>query len=72
MFKITPETPTKTVEGGIVIVSGPGGCPWVTDPENPHLGGNFDGGDLGTMYQKGVGNHGYWDYSGHIYKNVRL
>lgn len=39
-------------EEGIVIVSGPGGSPWVTDPKQPHLGGNFDGGDLGSMYPK--------------------
>lgn len=50
MFKIGPNTPTREHEG-IVVVSGPGGCPWVTDPARPHLGGNFDGGDLGTMYQ---------------------
>ena len=50
-FKLKPDTPTRTLPDGIVIVSGPGGCPWVTDPERPHLGGNFDGGDLGTMYQ---------------------
>jgi len=37
---------------GIVIVNGPGGSPWVTDPKKPHLGGNFDGGDLGSMYPK--------------------
>lgn len=49
MFKITPETPIKERDG-VVIVSGPGGSPWVTDPKKPHLGGNFDGGDLGTMY----------------------
>lgn len=36
----------------IVIVNGPGGCPFVTDPLNPHLGGNFDGGDEGTRYPK--------------------
>lgn len=50
MFKIKPDTPVSNGGDGIVIVSGPGGCPWVTDPERPHLGGNFDGGDLGSMY----------------------
>ena len=49
MFTIGPDTPTREHDG-VVIVSGPGGCQWVTDPERPHLGGNFDGGDLGTMY----------------------
>lgn len=34
----------------VVTVVGPGGCPYVTDPLNPHLGGNFDGGDDGTKY----------------------
>lgn len=33
-----------------VTIVGPGGCPYVTDPLNPHLGGNFDGGDDGTKY----------------------
>lgn len=53
MFKIAPETPVRPVNdgSGVIIVSGPGGCPWVVDPERLHLGGNFDGGDLGTMYQ---------------------
>lgn len=37
-------------DGPIEIVSGPGGSPFVTDPLQPHLGGNFDGGDLGTQY----------------------
>lgn len=36
----------------IVTVVGKGGCPFVTDPLNPHLGGNFDGGDDGTSYPK--------------------
>lgn len=34
----------------ITIINGPGGCPFVTDPSAPHLGGNFDGGDEGTTY----------------------
>ena len=34
----------------IVIVTGGGGCPYVTSTSQPHLGGNFDGGDLGTQY----------------------
>ena len=52
-FEIKEDTPVRAVNdgSGVVIVSGPGGCPWVTDPARPHLGGNFDGGDLGTMYQ---------------------
>lgn len=50
-FKPTAETPIRKLPDGIEIVSGPGGSPWVTDPARPHLGGNFDGGDLGTMYQ---------------------
>lgn len=52
MFEIKPDTPqTPANDGsGIIIVSGPGGSPWVTDPKQPHLGGNFDGGDLGSMY----------------------
>ena len=37
---------------GLVIVTGGGGCPWIVDPERPHLGGNFDGGDLGTWYKE--------------------
>ena len=51
-FQIQPDTPQRPIEdgSGIIIVSGPGGSPWVTDPKNPHLGGNFDGGDLGSMY----------------------
>lgn len=56
MFEITPETPVRTLDdgSGIQIVSGPGGCPWVVDPNNPHLGGNFDGGDLGTWYKENL------------------
>lgn len=50
-FKITPDTPVRRITDDISIVSGPGGCPWVTSASKPHLGGNFDGGDLGTMYQ---------------------
>lgn len=49
-FKITPETKTTPTGDGAVIVSGPGGSPWVTDPSKPHLGGNFAGGDPGTSY----------------------
>lgn len=45
-----PDAPRKDIGDGIVIVSGPGGCPYITSPEQPHLGGNFNGGDLGTMY----------------------
>ena len=54
MFKIGPDTPVRTLAdgSGIQIVSGPGGCPWVVDLERPHLGGNFDGGDLGTWYKE--------------------
>jgi len=51
MFTIKPDTPTKELGDGIIIVSGPGGSPWVTDTARPHLGGNFDGGDLGTWYK---------------------
>ena len=36
----------------IVIVTGGGGCPYVTSTSQPHLGGNFDGGDVGTQYPK--------------------
>lgn len=32
------------------IVSAAGGCAFVTDPEQPHLGGNLEGGDPGTSY----------------------
>lgn len=51
-FEIQPDTPQtpSAFDPSIIIVSGPGGSPWVTDPKNPHLGGNFDGGDLGSMY----------------------
>lgn len=52
MWKPTADTPIKKVDGGIEIISGPGGSPWVTDPTRPHLGGNFDGGDLGTWYKE--------------------
>ena len=38
------------IDDDIVIVTGGGGCPFVTSKANPHLGGNFDGGDLGTQY----------------------
>lgn len=53
-FKPTADTPIRKLDdgSGIEIVSGPGGCPWVTDPIRPHLGGNFDGGDLGTWYKE--------------------
>lgn len=53
-FKPTADTPIKKLDdgSGIEIVSGPGGSPWVTDPVRPHLGGNFDGGDLGTWYKE--------------------
>lgn len=53
-FKVTEDTVVRPHRdgSGIQIVSGPGGSPWVTDPKRPHLGGNFDGGDLGTMYQQ--------------------
>ena len=50
-FEIKPDTPQRELPDGIVIVSGPGGTPWVTDPKQPHLGGNIDGGDKGSMYQ---------------------
>lgn len=52
MFEIKPDTPQapSATDPNIIIVSGPGGSPWVTDPKKPHLGGNFDGGDLGSMY----------------------
>lgn len=51
-FEIQPDTiqTPHPHAPGIVVVSGPGGSPWLTDPAKPHLGGNFDGGDLGTMY----------------------
>ena len=51
-FEIKPDTPVNPVNdgSGVVIVSGPGGSPWVVDPTQPHLGGNFDGGDAGSMY----------------------
>jgi|SRR3990167_9823012 len=55
-FEIQPDTPiTPSTDGSrIVTVSGPGGSPWIVDPLNPHLGGNFDGGDLGSMYPNDV------------------
>ncbi len=40
------------VDPDIVIVTGGGGCPYVTSTSQPHLGGNFDGGDVGTSYPK--------------------
>ena len=49
-FEITADTPIRHLPDGIDIVSGPGGSPWVVDPKQPHLGGNFDGGDLGSLY----------------------
>lgn len=48
---------TKKPDNPIVIVNGGGGCPYVTDPLNPHLGGNFDGGDEGTRYR-----HDLWPW----------
>lgn len=36
------------------IVSANGGCAFVTDPANPHLGGNLEGGDPGTRYDRCV------------------
>lgn len=55
-FEIKPDTPQtpSAWDPNIIIVSGPGGSPWVTDPKNPHLGGNFDGGDLGSMYPNDI------------------
>jgi SAM-dependent methyltransferase len=32
------------------VVSANAGCAFVVDRENPHLGGNLEGGDLGTRY----------------------
>ena len=36
-------------KNGIDIVTNAGGCNFITDKNYPHLGGNLDGGDLGTM-----------------------
>lgn len=49
-FEIKPDTLVTPIDGDISIVSGPGGSPFVTSRRQPHLGGNFDGGDLGTQY----------------------
>lgn len=32
------------------IINGDGGCRFVTDTDYPHLGGNLDGADPGTLY----------------------
>lgn len=37
---------------GIVVLDLYGGCPFVVDPHNPHMGGNMEGGDQGTDYSK--------------------
>lgn len=41
-------------KNGVEIVINGGGCSFVTDKRYPHLGGNLDGGDLGTMGHNSV------------------
>lgn len=48
IFAATYEPVEESPE--VVKVTGPGGCVYVTAPDQPHLGGNFDGGDSGTQY----------------------
>lgn len=52
-FVIKSDTQVRVLDdSGVSVISGPGGCPWIMDPARPHLGGNFDGGDLGTWYKE--------------------
>lgn len=39
---------------GYSVVSANSGCAFVVDKDNPHLGGNLEGGDLGTRYDNCV------------------